>query len=109
VHDAHGVRRCQRRRHLSRHGQRGGRRHRALHPPAQVALGQSFRPTWDPKGADFALMLGAFYCASLDAPLLAEIERAGVVFARVHDIRGRDVPSLFTLPPVEREQRKASR
>jgi hypothetical protein len=79
------------------------------HPPAQVALGQSFRPTWDPKGADFALMLGAFYCASLDAPLLAEIERAGVVFARVHDIRGRDVPSLFTLPPVEREQRKASR
>jgi hypothetical protein len=42
------------------------------HPPARIALGDQFEPTWDPKGADFALMLGAFYCARLDAPLLAE-------------------------------------
>ena len=49
-----------------------------------------FEPTWDPKGADFALMLGTFYCARLDAPLLVEIVRDGVSFARAYDIRGRD-------------------
>jgi hypothetical protein len=74
------------------------------HPPAQVALGERFEPTWDPKGADFALMLGAFYCARLDAPQLVEIVRDGVVFARAYDIRGRDLPSLFTEPPVERDR-----
>ena len=53
------------------------------HPPAAVALGDRFEPTWEPKGADFALMLGEFYCARLDAPVLVEIVRDGVVFARV--------------------------
>jgi hypothetical protein len=71
------------------------------HPPARVALGDQFEPTWDPNGADFALMLGAFYCARLDAPLLAEIVRDGVSFARVYDIRGRTISSLFTQPPVK--------
>ncbi len=75
------------------------------HPPAVAALGEQFEPTWDPKGADFALMLGAFYCARLDAPLLAEVERAGVTFARAYDIRGRTVQDLFTIPPVERDER----
>jgi hypothetical protein len=71
------------------------------HPPAQVALGADFVPTWDPKEADFALMLGEFYCAELDAPVLVEVVREGVVYARAYDIRGRSIPSLFTLPPVE--------
>jgi hypothetical protein len=71
------------------------------HPPAQVALGADFVPTWDPKEADFALMLGEFYCAKLDAPVLAEVAREGVVYARAYDLRGRSIPSLFTLPPVE--------
>jgi hypothetical protein len=75
------------------------------HPPAQVALGERFEPTWDPNGADFALMLGVFYCAKLDAPQLVEIVRDGVVFARAYDIRGRHVDGLFTEPPVERERR----
>jgi hypothetical protein len=75
------------------------------HPPAQVALGPQFVPTWDPKGADFAMMLGEFYCAALDAPLLAEIVRDGVVYARVYDLRGRAVDSLFTIPPVERDEK----
>jgi len=48
-------------------------------------------------------MLGEFYCARLDAPTIAQIERAGVTFARVHDIRGRTVPALFTITPVERD------
>jgi hypothetical protein len=73
------------------------------HPPASVALGPQFETTWDPKGADFALMLGEFYCAQLDAPLLTEVVRDGVVFARAYDIRGRGVATLFTLPPVERD------
>jgi hypothetical protein len=73
------------------------------HPPARIALGDRFEPTWDTKGADFALMLGAFYCAQLDAPLLVETKRDGVTFARAYDLRGRDVPSLFTAPPVVRE------
>jgi hypothetical protein len=46
-------------------------------------------------------MLGEFYCARLDAPLLAEIARAGVTYARAYDIRGRSVASLFTIPPVK--------
>jgi hypothetical protein len=71
------------------------------HPPARVALGPDFEPTWDPKGADLALMLGEYYCAKLDAPLLAEVRRAGVTYARAYDLRGRTIESLFTLPPVE--------
>jgi hypothetical protein len=73
------------------------------HPPAQVALGDQFEPTWEPKGADFALMLGAFYCARLDAPLLAEVIRDEVSFARAYDIRGRTITGLFTEPPVKRD------
>lgn len=75
------------------------------HPPVQVALGPQFLPTWDPAGADFAMMLGEFYCATLDAPAIAEIVRAGVVYARVYDIRGRAITTLFTIPPVERDKK----
>jgi hypothetical protein len=69
------------------------------HRPAQVGLGPNFETTWDSKGADFALMLGEFYCAKLDAPLLAEVTREGVTYARVYDLRGRSVPTLLTIPP----------
>ena len=48
-------------------------------------------------------MLGEFYCARLDAPAIARIERANVTLARIHDIRGWTVPALFTIPPVERD------
>lgn len=71
------------------------------HPPAQVALGPDFEPTWDPAGADFAMMLGVFYCAPLAAPVLAEVRREGVLYARVYDIRGRSIPSLFAQAPVQ--------
>lgn len=69
------------------------------HSAAAVELGPEFRLTWDAKGADFALMLGEFYCAELRAPVLAEIEREGVVYARVYDIRGRSISSVFSVPP----------
>ena len=62
--------------------------------PAQVELGQEFRITWDPKGADFALSMGEFYCTQLAEPVLVEIQREGVVYARVYDIRGRTVTRL---------------
>jgi Dolichyl-phosphate-mannose-protein mannosyltransferase len=68
------------------------------HRSPQVELGPDFETTWDPSGADFAMMLGEFYCAKLDAPLLFEIVRDGVSYARVYDIRGRSIPSLLTLP-----------
>jgi hypothetical protein len=71
------------------------------HPPAQIALGDQFEPTWDPNGADFALMLGVFYCRQLDAPLITDVVRDGVSFARVYDIRGRTISNLFTHPPVK--------
>ena len=71
------------------------------HPPARIALGNKFEPTWDPKGADFALMLGTFYCAKLDAPVLTEVVRDGVSFARAYDLRGRAVTDMFTVPPVK--------
>jgi hypothetical protein len=68
------------------------------HRSPQVELGPDFETTWDPRDADFAMMLGEFYCAKLDAPVLAEIVRDGVVFARVYDIRGRSFPTLLTQP-----------
>jgi hypothetical protein len=68
-------------------------------PPAEVALGPDFETTWDRKRADFAMMLGTFYCRDLTAPVLVEIHREGVDFARVYDMRGRPVPNLLTEPP----------
>jgi hypothetical protein len=44
------------------------------------------------------MMLGEFYCAKLDAPIVAEIVRDGVTYARVYDIRGRSFPTLLTQP-----------
>jgi len=67
--------------------------------PAEVALGPDFETTWDRKRADFAMMLGTFYCRDLAAPVLVEIEREGINYARVYDIRGRPVPNLLTEPP----------
>ena len=72
------------------------------HPPVSVALGPQFTTTWDPKGADFAMMLGVFYCAKLDAPVLFEIVRDGIVYARVYDIRGRSISSLLTVPGIDK-------
>jgi len=68
-------------------------------PPAEVALGPDFETTWDRKRADFAMMLGTFYCRDLTAPVLVEINREGVDYARVYDMRGRAVPNLVTEPP----------
>jgi hypothetical protein len=68
-------------------------------PPAEVALGPQFETTWDRKRADFAMMLGTFYCRDLTAPMLIEIDREGIEYARVYDIRGRPVPNLLTEPP----------
>lgn len=67
------------------------------HPVVAVSLGPQYSAIWDPKGADFAMMLGEFYCAKLDAPIFFEIVREGVVYARVYDIRGRSIPSLLTV------------
>ena len=66
--------------------------------PAQVELGSEFQITWDPTGADFALIMGEFYCTQLAEPLLVEIQREGVVYARVYDIRGRSVTSRLSRP-----------
>jgi dolichyl-phosphate-mannose-protein mannosyltransferase len=68
------------------------------HRSPQVELGPDFETTWDPKGADFALMLGEFYCRRLDAPLWVEVARDGAVYARVYDIRGRSYDTLLTQP-----------
>jgi Dolichyl-phosphate-mannose-protein mannosyltransferase len=65
--------------------------------PAQVALGPEFRVAWDPKGADFAMSMGEFYCSQLTEPVMVEVQREGVVYARVYDIRGRTVTSLNML------------
>jgi Dolichyl-phosphate-mannose-protein mannosyltransferase len=67
--------------------------------PAQVALGPDFTIGWDSHAADFAMTLGEFYCKGLAAPVMVEIKRDGVVFARVYDIRGRRISSLLSIPP----------
>lgn len=66
--------------------------------PAQVALGPDFTIGWDAQAADFAMTLGEFYCKGLTAPVIAEIKRDDVVFARVYDIRGSSISSLLAVP-----------
>lgn len=66
--------------------------------PAQVALGPDFTIGWDSNAADFAMTLGEFYCKGLTAPVMVEIKRDDVVFARVYDIRGRSISSLLSIP-----------
>ena len=66
---------------------------------AQEQLGPQFETTFDDKQADFAMVLGAFYCRHLKAPIMVEIEREGVVYARVYDLRGAPTPKLLTEPP----------
>jgi len=68
------------------------------HRSPQVELGPDFETTWDPKGADFALMLGEFYCRRFDAPVWVEVVRAGAVYARVYDLRDRSFETLLTQP-----------
>ncbi len=73
------------------------------HPPVSVELGSGrYNIVWDPKGADFAMVLGEFYCAKLDAPVLFNVVRDGVTYARVYDLRGRDVTSLLTVPGIDK-------
>lgn len=66
---------------------------------AQVALGRNFAVGWETQGADWAMTLGEYYCSELNAPVIVQIERDGVVFARVYDIRGKSVGSLLSVPP----------
>lgn len=66
--------------------------------PAQVALGRGYNIGWDSHAADFAMTLGEFYCKGLTAPVIAEIKRDDVVFARVYDIRGQSIASLLAVP-----------
>ncbi|RQH11071.1 glycosyltransferase family 39 protein [Bradyrhizobium sp. RP6] len=66
--------------------------------PAQVALGPDFTIGWDSNAADFAMTLGEFYCKGLTAPVMVEIKRDDVVFARVYDIRGRGISTLLSIP-----------
>lgn len=67
--------------------------------PADVDLGPQFETTWEEKRADFAMSLGTFYCEEIARPVIASIERDGVVYARVYDLRGRPQPKLLTEPP----------
>jgi hypothetical protein len=67
------------------------------HPPAKLGL-PGLNVDWDPRGADFALMLGEYYCQKLDAPIVAEVVRDGISFARVYDIRGLDIVNLLHIP-----------
>ncbi|HEY8267862.1 MAG TPA: glycosyltransferase family 39 protein [Xanthobacteraceae bacterium] len=66
-------------------------------------LGPAFEATGDPKGADFAISLGTYYCAKLSAPILATAEREGVVFARAYDLRGRNIASTYIAPDDEKK------
>ncbi len=67
--------------------------------PAQVALGPDFTIDWRSAAADFAMTLGEFYCKGLNAPVMVEIKRDDVVYARVYDIRGRSIATLLSIPP----------
>jgi len=66
---------------------------------AREELGPQFETTFDRKTADFVMSLGTFYCRHLQAPIIASIERDGVVYARVYDLRGARPEKLLTMPP----------
>lgn len=68
-------------------------------PGAEQSLGPDFETTYDQKLADFALALGTFYCRHLQAPIMATVEREGIVYATVYDFRGREPEPLTTKPP----------
>jgi len=68
-------------------------------PPADVELGPQFETTWEEKRADFAMSLGTFYCEDIARPVIVDIQREGVMYARVYDLRGRPTPNLLTEPP----------
>jgi hypothetical protein len=65
---------------------------------AQIELGPNFVVSWDPKDAAWAMTLGTFYCARLDAPVVVDIRRDGVTYARVYDIRGKTITELLAVP-----------
>jgi hypothetical protein len=73
-------------------------------PAAVVALelGEDFEATNDAKGADFAVSLGTFYCAELYAPIVNEVRRDSVVFARVYDIRRLNFSTTYAPVPEEK-------
>lgn len=66
---------------------------------AEVDLGPHFETTYDQKKADFAMAVGTFYCRHLQAPIMATVEREGVVYATVYDFRGAQAERLTTQPP----------
>jgi hypothetical protein len=66
---------------------------------AQVELGDDFETVFDQKQADFVMALGTYYCQPLQATILANIEREGVTYARVYDLRGGPTPKILTQPP----------
>ena len=73
------------------------------HPPVSVALGgKQYNIVWDPKDADFAMVLGEFYCAKIDAPVLFNVARQGITYARIYDLRGRNITSLLTVPGIDK-------
>jgi len=67
-------------------------------------LGKDFEATNDPKGADFAVSMGTFYCAELFAPIMNEVRREGVVFARVYDVRRSSFSSTYIPEPSDWNQ-----
>jgi hypothetical protein len=72
------------------------------HNAARIALGPDFIVTYDTRGADFALMLGEYYCQQLPLKPMVEVSREGVVFASVYDVRNADpLASVFSTPPIQ--------
>jgi hypothetical protein len=45
------------------------------------------------------MALGTVYCRHLQAPITGTVEREGVVYATVYDLRGRAAEPLTTQPP----------
>ncbi|MEP9348535.1 glycosyltransferase family 39 protein [Xanthobacter sp. KR7-225] len=65
---------------------------------AKAEFGPQFELTYDSKNADLALVQGEFHCADVKAPVIVEVAREGVVYARVYDVRGRQLQSIVAGP-----------
>ena len=73
-------------------------RHVVVLAPEERRRRERFTSAQQVSRRNFAMTLGEFYCKGLTAPVMVEIKRDDVVFARVYDIRGRGISSLLSIP-----------
>ena len=77
----------------------GGGDLRAAVVGARWSWARNSKPPSTARPPILRMSLGTFYCRHLQVPILATVEREGVIYARVYDLRGARPEKLLTQPP----------